>query len=182
MNWVWFPGPTERKNVESISAFVHQLTHVKTGLMGWDIGQRKRVQSRPKTLVLILGRTITSRADRRDLQCTLAGKSESLSSSVYVGRNLVFPLGQMPPSAAGRSQADHGVLPGNIFSGLPNEQLVLSLYLLTDSFLPPWVPSSFGSLKERLFNLETLSASLCQASSWWGRQHDVGVGVMRFWS
>lgn len=137
MNWVWFPGPTERKNVESIYAFVHQLTHVKTGLMDWDIGQWKRVQNRPKTLVLIHGRTITSRADRRDLQCTLAGKSESLSSSVYVGRNLVFPLGQMPPSAAGWSQADHGVLPGNIFSGLPNEQLVLSLYLLTDSFLPP---------------------------------------------
>lgn len=106
------------------------------------------VQSRHKTLGLILGRIIKSIADRRDSQCMLVG-NQSLSA-VCVGRNLVSPLGQMPSSAAGWSQADSGGLLGDIFSCLPNRQLVLSLYLLISSFLPPWVPLSFGFLKEGL--------------------------------
>lgn len=168
---------------KSIYTFVHQLTQVKTGVMDWDIGQWKSVQSRPRTLVLILGRTIKRRTDRRDSQCTLAGKSESLSSSVCVGRNLISPLGRMPTSAAGWSQVDHGGLLGNISFFLSAQRTACFIPLLAHLLLSSPLSSTILWVSQRsVFNLEMLSASLGQVSSWWGRQQDGGVGVIWFWS
>lgn len=139
------------------------------------------VQSRHKTLALILGKTIKSRADRRDLHFALAGQSESPSSSVCVGRNLVSPLGQMPPSAAGWSQADRGGLLGDIFF-LPSQWTACFVPLLA-YLLPPPRPLSSIILwvsHGRVLNLETLPVSLCLVPSRWGRQHAARVFASGF--
>ena len=161
MIWVWFSGPTERNNVESIYAFVHQLIQVKTGVMDWDIGQGKRVQSRSRTLVLILAeQSWAEQIEETHNAHWLA--NQSLSAALYVWGETWFPLWdrcplQLQDEVRLTMEASWGTF---LFSCLPNEQLVSSFYLLTYSFLPPWVPPSFGSLKEGFLTLKC-SQPLC---------------------